>query len=133
MAIVAIKNLYKTYTLGTLEVTALRGLNLEIEQGEYVAIMGPSGSGKSTLLNVLGCLDMPTSGSYHLDGEDVSKLNDDEQRIIVCHRNDKAYWLDQLRPVDGSDNPWYVGNGSARTEGGILGLHREMAPEPRVR
>jgi putative ABC transport system ATP-binding protein len=78
MSIVAIENLSKAYQLGSLEVYALRGLDLSIEQGEYVAIMGPSGSGKSTLLNVLGCLDRPTSGTYQIGGEDVSKLDDDK-------------------------------------------------------
>jgi len=78
MAIVAIENLCKVYQLGSLELFALRDLNLSIEQGECVAIMGPSGSGKSTLLNVLGCLDRPTNGTYQLGGEDVSKLDDDE-------------------------------------------------------
>jgi len=78
MAIVAIENLCKVYQLGSLELFALRDLDLSIEQGEYVAIMGPSGSGKSTLLNVLGCLDRPTNGTYQLGGEDVSKLDDDE-------------------------------------------------------
>ena len=78
MNIVAIENLCKAYQLGSLELFALRDLDLSIEQGEYVAIMGPSGSGKSTLLNVLGCLDRPTSGTYQIGGEDVSKLDDDE-------------------------------------------------------
>jgi putative ABC transport system ATP-binding protein len=78
MSIVAIENLCKAYQLGSLEVYALRNLDLSIDQGEYVAIMGPSGSGKSTLLNVLGCLDRPTSGTYQIGGEDVSKLDDDD-------------------------------------------------------
>ncbi|MHC4461222.1 MAG: ABC transporter ATP-binding protein [Planctomycetota bacterium] len=78
MAIVTIENLCKAYQLGSLELFALRDLDLSIEQCEYIAIMGPSGSGKSTLLNVLGCLDRPTSGTYQLGGEDVSKLDDDE-------------------------------------------------------
>ncbi len=78
MSIVAIENLSKVYQLGSFELFVLRDLNLSIEQGEYVAIMGPSGSGKSTLLNMLGCLDRPTRGTYRLAGEDVSGLDDDE-------------------------------------------------------
>ena len=82
MSIVAIENLSKVYSLGTLELFALRDLNLSIEQGEYVAIMGPSGSGKSTLLNMLGCLDRPSRGIYRLAGEDVSRLDDNELSAI---------------------------------------------------
>jgi putative ABC transport system ATP-binding protein len=82
MSIVAIENLSKVYSLGTLELFALRNLSLNIEQGEYVAIMGPSGSGKSTLLNMLGCLDRPTKGTYRLAGKDVSRLNDNELSAI---------------------------------------------------
>jgi len=78
MAIVAIDNLYKRYKLGSRELSVLRGLNLSIGGGEYVAIMGPSGSGKSTLLNLLGCLDRLSSGSYKLAGRDVPSLDDDE-------------------------------------------------------
>jgi putative ABC transport system ATP-binding protein len=72
----------KTYKTGSLEVPALQGIDLVVERGEYVAIMGPSGSGKSTLMNIIGCLDRPTSGSYHLDGEDVSHLDDNALATI---------------------------------------------------
>jgi ABC-type lipoprotein export system ATPase subunit/ABC-type antimicrobial peptide transport system permease subunit len=77
-AIIQLKGVEKTYDMGEVQVHALRGVDLEILEGDYVAIMGPSGSGKSTLLNLLGCLDRPTSGTYHLGGEDVSQMNDDE-------------------------------------------------------
>src|SRR5438093_1033392 len=72
------KNIKKSYFNGDLETPVLRGLSFTINDGEFVAIMGPSGSGKSTLMHILGALDTPTSGKYFLDGEDVSKLNDDE-------------------------------------------------------
>ncbi len=71
-------DLKKTYMMGAIEVPALRGVSLEIERGAVVSIIGPSGSGKSTLMNLLGCLDHPTGGEYYLDGEDVSKLTDDQ-------------------------------------------------------
>ena len=72
------RNLWKTYIMGTQELHALKGVNLQIEKGEYVAIMGPSGSGKSTLMNLIGCLDSPTQGEYYLNGESVSDMNDNE-------------------------------------------------------
>ncbi|HEV2672352.1 MAG TPA: ABC transporter ATP-binding protein, partial [Gemmatimonadales bacterium] len=67
-----------TYVMGTEEIHALRGVSIQIERGEYVAIMGPSGSGKSTLMNLIGCLDTPTKGSYLLNGKQVSQMNDNE-------------------------------------------------------
>lgn len=76
-AVVEFAEITKIYDLGAVQVEVLKGINLSFYEGEYSAIMGPSGSGKSTLLNILGCLDKPTSGSYFLHGDDVSKLNDD--------------------------------------------------------
>jgi putative ABC transport system ATP-binding protein len=76
--VIKIEKLVKTYDMGATQVQALRGVDIEIRKGEYVAIMGPSGSGKSTLMNLLGCLDSPTSGKYWLAGRLVSELNDDE-------------------------------------------------------
>jgi putative ABC transport system ATP-binding protein len=76
--IIAVRDMKKIYRTGALEVAALRGVSLEIGAGEYVAITGPSGSGKSTLMHILGCLDVLTEGSYHLAGEDVSLLDEDE-------------------------------------------------------
>lgn len=75
---IAVKNLIKNYVNGDVETPVLKDVSFEIKQGEFVAIMGPSGSGKSTLMHILGCLDTPTSGEYFLDGQDVSKLSDDE-------------------------------------------------------
>jgi len=77
-ALIKIENITKVYQMGDVEVHALRGVSLEISEGESLAIMGPSGSGKSTLMNIVGCLDQPTSGSYWLDGTDVGQLSDDD-------------------------------------------------------
>jgi putative ABC transport system ATP-binding protein len=78
MALIETQDLWKTYVMGAEEIHALRGVNLSIDRGEYVAIMGPSGSGKSTLMNLIGCLDTPSKGSYLLNGKLVSQMNDDE-------------------------------------------------------
>ncbi|MEN6612289.1 MAG: ABC transporter ATP-binding protein [Armatimonadota bacterium] len=85
MPLIEVKNLKKTYKIGSVEVPALRGVSFGVEPGEFVAIMGPSGSGKSTLMNIIGCLDRPTSGTYMLDGTDASKLSD-AQRAHVRNR-----------------------------------------------
>src|SRR6202140_2673378 len=73
--VIRLENVYKTYDLGEIQVQALRGVSLEVYQGEFVAVMGPSGSGKSTIMNILGCLDRPTKGHYYLDGVDVSGMS----------------------------------------------------------
>ena len=75
---ISVQELWKTYEMGSEQVHALRGVNIQIERNEYVAIMGPSGSGKSTLMNLIGCLDSPTKGNYWLNGNLVSELDDDE-------------------------------------------------------
>jgi putative ABC transport system ATP-binding protein len=90
--VIIAENLVKTYKMGDVEVNALRGLNVTINRGEVVAIVGPSGSGKSTLMNILGCLDRPTSGQYFLDGEPVAGLNDDQLADI---RNRKVGFIFQ--------------------------------------
>src|SRR6202790_5567770 len=76
--VIRLENVHKTYDLGEIQVQALRGVSLEVREGEFVAVMGPSGSGKSTVMNILGCLDRPTRGRYYLDGIDVSGMSKNE-------------------------------------------------------
>jgi putative ABC transport system ATP-binding protein len=78
MALIETRDLWKTYVMGSEEIHALRGVSIEIQRGEYVAIMGPSGSGKSTLMNLIGCLDTPSKGTYLLNDKEVSQMNDNE-------------------------------------------------------
>src|SRR6476659_4993436 len=92
MSLIKLDNLTKTYSLGEIQVPVLKGITLEVRRGELVALMGTSGSGKSTLMNILGCLDRPTSGSYCLDGEEISTMSADQRAMI---RNKKIGFVFQ--------------------------------------
>jgi len=90
--VIHVTNLVKTYVVGEVEVRALRGLSLDVQHGEFLAVTGPSGSGKSTLMHILGCLDRPTSGQYILDGQDVSRMSKDQLAVV---RNKKIGFVFQ--------------------------------------
>ncbi len=98
MNLIQVEDLWKTYQMGQEQVHALRGVDLTIERGEYVAIMGPSGSGKSTLMNLIGCLDTPTKGLYRLNGQTVASMNDDDLARIRNKEIGFVFQTFNLRP-----------------------------------
>ena len=110
-AILVMKDLCKTYHLGSVELRVLKDVNLTIHGGEYVAIMGPSGSGKSTLLNMIGCLDRPTAGDYLLGGQNVATLEDDQLSLIRGSRIGFVFQsfnlISQLNVVENIEIPMY--------------------------
>jgi putative ABC transport system ATP-binding protein len=110
-AILVMKDLCKTYHLGSVELRVLKDINLTIHSGEYVAIMGPSGSGKSTLLNMIGCLDRPTGGDYLLGGQSVATLDDDQLSLIRGARIGFVFQsfnlISQLNIVENIEIPMY--------------------------
>jgi putative ABC transport system ATP-binding protein len=129
-SIIELRAVRKTYASGTVSVEALRGIDAHIEQGEYVAIIGPSGSGKSTLMHILGCLDVPTSGAYLLDGEDVSGM---PESALAAVRNRKIGFVFQqfnllagMTAVRNVELPLvYAGVGAAeRRDRAMVALHQ---------
>jgi putative ABC transport system ATP-binding protein len=117
--VISVKNLVKTYVVGEIEVRALRGVNLDVEPGEFLAVTGTSGSGKSTFMHIAGCLDRPTSGQYFLDGDDVSRMSKDQ---LAAVRNKKIGFvfqgfnlLSRTSALDNVELPMLYGGSAPKT------------------
>jgi putative ABC transport system ATP-binding protein len=117
--VISVRNLVKTYVVGEVQVKALRGINLDVERGEFLAVSGTSGSGKSTFMHIVGCLDKPTSGQYLLDGEDVSRMSKD---ALAAVRNKKIGFvfqgfnlLSRTSALDNVELPLLYGSGAMKT------------------
>jgi len=126
--LIAIENLSKTYDSGTLTVSALREVSFQIKKGEFVAIMGPSGSGKSTLMNLLGCLDLPTTGSYHLEEVDIGSLKPNQLAEVRNRRIGFVFQSFNLLPrataLENTELPLLYGRVANSTEIAMQALER---------
>jgi putative ABC transport system ATP-binding protein len=117
--VISVRNLVKTYVVGEVQVKALRGINLDVERGEFLAVSGTSGSGKSTFMHIVGCLDKPTSGQYLLDDQDVSRMSKD---ALAAVRNKKIGFvfqgfnlLSRTSALDNVELPLLYGNAGMKT------------------